>query len=83
MLARGAADATRRRDTVSQQLPEAALDLSRAVKALATYLEDPRGPDEARWFALKAARKATGTLEEKHDLAVSVLVGQRSPPCKR
>ena len=76
VLARGAANATRRGDTVPQQLPEAVLDLSRAVKALATYLEDLGGPSEARRFALEAARKATEILEERHDLAVSVLVGQ-------
>jgi uncharacterized membrane protein YgaE (UPF0421/DUF939 family) len=76
VLARGAANATRRGDKVPQQLPEAVLDLARAVKALATYLEDPSVPDEARRFALEAARKATEILEERHDLAVSVLVGQ-------
>jgi uncharacterized membrane protein YgaE (UPF0421/DUF939 family) len=76
VLARGAANAAQRGDTVPQQLPEAVLDLSRAVKALATYLEDLSGPDEARRFALVAARKATEILEERHDLAVSVLVGQ-------
>jgi uncharacterized membrane protein YgaE (UPF0421/DUF939 family) len=76
VLARGAANAARRGDTVPPQLPEALLDLSQAVRALATYLEEPGGPDEARRFALEAARKATEILEERHDLAVSVLVGQ-------
>ncbi len=76
VLARGAANAARRGDTVPPQLPEAVLDLSRAVKALVTYLEEPGGPDEARRFALEAARKATEILEDRHDLAVSVLVGQ-------
>jgi hypothetical protein len=61
---------------VPPRLPEAVLDLSRAVKALATYLEEPGGPDETRRFALEAARKATEILEERHDRAVSVLVGQ-------
>jgi uncharacterized membrane protein YgaE (UPF0421/DUF939 family) len=76
VLARGAANATLRGDTVPPRLPEAVLDLSRAVKALATYLEEPGGPDETRRFALEAARKATDILEERHDLAASVLVGQ-------
>jgi uncharacterized membrane protein YgaE (UPF0421/DUF939 family) len=76
VLARGAANAPRRGDTVPPQLPEAVLDLSQAVKALATYLEEPGGPDETRRFALEAARKATEILQERHDLAISVLVGQ-------
>jgi uncharacterized membrane protein YccC len=76
VLARGAANAVRRGDPAPPQLPEAVLDLSLAVKALATYLEEPAGPDEARRFALQAARKATEILEDRHDLAISVLVGQ-------
>ena len=76
VLARGAANAVRRGDAVPPPLPEAVLDLSRAVRALATYLEELKGPDEARRFALEAARKATEILEQRHDLAVSVLVGQ-------
>jgi hypothetical protein len=76
VLARGTANAALRGDKAPPQLPEAVLDLSRAVKALATYLEQPGGPDEARRFSLEAARKATEILEDRHDLAVSILVGQ-------
>ena len=76
VLARGAANALRRGDPIPPPLPEAVLDLARAVRALATYLEESRGPDEARKFALEAARKATEILKERHDLAASVLVGQ-------
>jgi uncharacterized membrane protein YccC len=76
VLARGAANALRRGDPIPPPLPEAVLDLSRAVRALATYLEELGGPDEARRFALEAARKATEILKERHDLAISVLVGQ-------
>jgi uncharacterized membrane protein YccC len=76
VLARGAANALRRGDPIPPPLPEAVLDLSRAVRALATYLEEPGGPEEARRFALEAARKATEILKERHDLAISVLVGQ-------
>ena len=56
-------------------LPEAVQDLARAVRALA-YLEETSGPEETRRFALEAARKATEILKERHDLAISVLVGQ-------
>ena len=76
VLARGAANAARRGDAAPPRLPEAVLELSRAVRALANYLEEPGGPEEARRFALEAARKATEILEERHDLAISVLVGQ-------
>ena len=76
VLARGAANALRRGDPIPPPLPEAVLDLSLAVRALATYLEEPGGPDETRQYALEAARKATEILKERHDLAISVLVGQ-------
>ena len=76
VLARGAANALRRGDPVPPLLPEAVMDLARAVRALAIYLEESRGSDEARRFALEAARKATEILKERHDLAISVLVGQ-------
>ncbi len=76
VLARGAVNALRRGDPIPPPLPEAVLDLSRAVRSLATYLEELKGPDEARRFALEAARKATEILKERHDLAISVLVGQ-------
>jgi uncharacterized membrane protein YccC len=76
VLARGAANALRRGDTIPPPLPEAVQDLARAVRALATYLEETSGPEETRKFALEAARKATEILKERHDLAISVLVGQ-------
>ena len=76
VLARGAVNALRRGDPVPPLLPEAVVDLARAVRALATYLEEPGGPEEARRFALEAARKATEILKDRHDLAASVLVGQ-------
>ena len=75
-MARGAANAIRRGAAVPPSVPEAVLDLSRAVRALAEYLEESEGPEEARRFALEAARGATKTLNERHDLATSVLVGQ-------
>ncbi len=76
VLARGAANVLRRGEVVPPSLKEAILDLSRAVRALATYLEESEGPEEARRCALAAARGATWALEGRHDLTTSVLVGQ-------
>jgi uncharacterized membrane protein YgaE (UPF0421/DUF939 family) len=76
VLARGVYNAIRRGDSIAPQLPEAVLDLSRSVKALAAFLEDEKGPEEARRWALEAARCATEILEERHELGISVLVGQ-------
>ena len=76
VLARGAYNAIRRGDAIPPSLPEAMLDLARAVRALATFLERSGPPDEARRCALEAARRATEILQERHDLAISVLVGQ-------
>jgi fusaric acid resistance family protein len=76
VLARGVANAIRRGDKIPAHLPEAVRDLARAVRALAAFLEEPGPPDQARRCALEAARRATEILEERHDLAISVLVGQ-------
>ena len=76
VLARGAANLLRRGEPAPALLPEAVLDLSRAAKALATFLEESREPEDARRCALEAARRATEILKERHDLATSVLVGQ-------
>ncbi|MGH3144198.1 MAG: FUSC family protein, partial [Rubrobacter sp.] len=76
VLARGVYNALLRGDTIPPQLPEAVLDLSRSVQALAAFLEESGGPQEARQYALEAARGATESLKERHELATSVLVGQ-------
>ena len=76
VLARGVYNAIRRGDSIAPQLPEAVLDLSRSVRALAEFLEHDEGPEGARRWALKAARSATEILEERHELGISVLVGQ-------
>jgi len=76
VLVRGAANVLRRGEPVPPNLPVAVRDLAGAVRALADYLEEPGGPEGARERALRAAREATGTLRERHDLAASVLVGQ-------
>lgn len=76
VLARGALNAVRRGDDVPPPLPEAVLDLAEAVRSLAHYLEENEEPEEARRHALEAAEKATALLKDRHDLAISVLVGQ-------
>ena len=76
VLARGVYNAVRRGDAIAPQLPEAVLDLSNSVRALAEFLEHEEGPEEARRWALEAARRATEILDERHELGISVLVGQ-------
>jgi hypothetical protein len=61
---------------VAEKLPEAILDLSRAVRGLRDYFEGDAGPEDTRQFALEAAKKATALLEEHSDLATSEAVGQ-------
>ena len=65
VLARGAANAVRRGDTIPPVLPEAVRDLSQAVRSLADFLERPGPPDEVRRYALEAARAATEILKER------------------
>ncbi len=75
-VARMAKGAVRHGSPASGALSEAVLDLSRAVQALADYLEKPDDPEDARRTALDAAGKATTALKEHGgDLATSVLVG--------
>ena len=76
VLVRGAANVLRRREVIPPTLSQAVRDLSRAVRALGSYLEESGGPEAARRCALEAARSATETLKERHDLGASVLVGQ-------
>jgi uncharacterized membrane protein YgaE (UPF0421/DUF939 family) len=77
VLVRGAANVLRRGEAVPAPLEEAILDLARAVRALATYLEESEGPEPARRCALAAARGATEALDEgANDLTATVLVGQ-------
>lgn len=47
-----------------------------ALHALASYPENSEAPEEARRHALKTAENATELLKDRHDLAISVLVGQ-------
>lgn len=76
VLARGAYNASRRGDEIPPALPHAVRQLSQSVKSLSSYLEEAEGPDEARSSALDASRLATEVLSMRHDLPVSVLVGQ-------
>ena len=76
VLVRGAANVLRRGELVPPPLQEAILDLARAVRALATYLEESEGPEPARRRALAAARGAAEALKGTHDLTATVLVGQ-------
>lgn len=76
VLARGAANAVRADGGVPEPLPGAVRELARAVGALETYLGESGAPEEARRYALRAAGDATRLLQERHDLASSVLVGQ-------
>jgi uncharacterized membrane protein YgaE (UPF0421/DUF939 family) len=62
VLARGVYNAIRREDRIAPQLPEAVLDLSRSVRALAAFLEDDEGPEEARRWALEVRSAAVDLL---------------------
>ncbi|MBA2692879.1 MAG: aromatic acid exporter family protein [Rubrobacter sp.] len=76
VLARGAYNAVRRGDDIPPSLPESVFDLAESVRFLAVFLERNDEPEEARRHALKAAERATTLLKDRHDLAISVLVGQ-------
>lgn len=76
VLARAGVDLVREEGHIPSELPGAARDLALAVETLSRYLESPEHPLDTRRFALEAAKKATGVLEERSDLETSVLVGQ-------
>lgn len=75
-VARASTSAVRRGSPALEPLSEAVLDLARAVRALAAYLEKTNEPEEAHRFALAASEKATAVLQDHQDLSTSVLVGQ-------
>lgn len=58
------------------ELVEAVRELAEAVWALAGQLEEPDRDYPTRELALRAAARATGLLEDRGDLAASVVVGQ-------
>jgi hypothetical protein len=77
VLARAALWLLRGGEPAPEPLSGSVSDLSRAVGALAEYLEEPgRSPEETRRLALGAAQGATALLEERNDLAIAALVAQ-------
>lgn len=68
-LARAALGLVEHGAPAPEPLSGAVRDLARATQAMAAYLESPGGPDDARRFALDAARRATALLGEREDLA--------------
>jgi uncharacterized membrane protein YgaE (UPF0421/DUF939 family) len=77
VLARAALRLLRGGEPAPEALSGAVADLSRAVGALAEYLEEPgRSPEVTRRLALEAARDASAVLEERNDLAIAALVAQ-------
>ena len=61
----------------SASLSEAILDLSRAVRAVDNYLEDPVNPGDVRRSAPEAAKKATTALKAYGgDMDTGMLVGE-------
>jgi uncharacterized membrane protein YgaE (UPF0421/DUF939 family) len=75
VLARAAVNMLQDGKHAPEQLPEALLDLARAVETLGAYLETSDYLD-TRHFALKATESATAALKERNDLDTSVLIGQ-------
>ena len=77
VLARASLRLLRGGEPAPKALSGAVRDLSRAVGALAEYLEEPgRSPEDTRRFALAAARDANAVLQERNDLAIAALVAQ-------
>ena len=77
VLARASLRLLRGGEPAPKALSGAVRDLSRAVGALAEYLEEPgRSPEDTRRLALDAARDANAVLQERNDLAIAALVGQ-------
>jgi tetratricopeptide (TPR) repeat protein len=77
VLARASLRLLRGGEPAPEALSGAVRDLSRAVGALAEYLEEPRrSPETTRRLALAAARDANAVLQERNDLAIAALVGQ-------
>jgi Fusaric acid resistance protein-like len=71
-LARAALSVVHSGNPAPGPLPVALRDLARATEALAAYLETLDEPEDARRFALQAARSATTLLKEREDLAADL-----------
>ena len=77
VLSRSALRMLRRGEEVPTALPAAVLELSRSVRALDSYfVGSARDLEDVRRYALAAANRATGVLDEHRDLATSAIVGQ-------
>lgn len=76
VMARGALRAVELRDNVPPDVIDAMRDLSAAVTALAPALDDPQRASRARDHAIRAAARATRSLESTANLSTSSIVGQ-------
>ena len=73
-LARATLHVVRTGNPAPEPLSAALRDLGRAIEALGAYLAAPGDPEDARRFALEAARGATALLEEREDLATNLAI---------
>jgi uncharacterized membrane protein YgaE (UPF0421/DUF939 family) len=76
VLARGALRAVDLADNVPPEAIRALRELAAAVRALAPSLDDPARAGRAREHAVRAAARATLSLERTANLSTSVIVGQ-------
>jgi uncharacterized membrane protein YgaE (UPF0421/DUF939 family) len=76
VMARGARRAIELADNVPPEVVDAVRDLSASVRALAPALDDPQRTSRAREHAVRAAARATQSLESTANLSTSALVGQ-------
>jgi uncharacterized membrane protein YgaE (UPF0421/DUF939 family) len=75
VLARGAVRALRIGDQVPPELPNALLDLARAVQGVARHLRDGGEEKEVGKAARRAAERATAVLDRDENVSLSMLVG--------
>jgi hypothetical protein len=73
-LARAALAVVQPGSSVPERMSRAIHGLARATESLGVYLETSGSPEDARTFALEAAREATVMLEEYEDLARNLAV---------
>ncbi|MEA2151326.1 MAG: hypothetical protein QOD69_3156 [Solirubrobacteraceae bacterium] len=76
VLGRGALRALDLDDNVPPDVIDALRDLAASVRALAPALDDPQRANRAREHALRAAARATQSLELTANLSTSAIVGQ-------
>jgi uncharacterized membrane protein YgaE (UPF0421/DUF939 family) len=76
VLARGVRRAIELEDNAPPAVPAAMRDLAQALDDLAVELERGDAADDVRAAVLRAAARATGTLEQTSNLSVSAIIGQ-------